>query len=160
MNLKFQGILDKNNKIEISLQELELLILNSLGLTKFNWTNVEDLKRKYSIELSLMKVRGFLENSLELRENVKQLNREYLRIQLSAKNLESFAFEIEERSKELKEQLLEGGLLDSLSDSKALKLLPSKTFSLDIEKKEEQENPVKNPETMGSFTKKAKKKMA
>lgn len=106
MNLKFQGILDKVNKTELLLQELELVILHILGSEKFKWNNFTDIKRKSTIEESLRKVKALIENSLETRDNIRHLNHEFLRLQIAMQNLDAFSNDLELKAKEMKRQLL------------------------------------------------------
>lgn len=122
MNLHFHEILDKNNKIEITLQELELIILNTLGSNKFKWNDFGDIKRKSSIEELLRKVRVLLDNSNEVRETIRQLNREYLRLQLSIKNLEIFTNETCSKTHEIKDKLKQDSLMifTACDESKAV----------------------------------------
>jgi hypothetical protein len=116
MNLQLSDISDNNNKIESSLQELELTILNILGLQKFKWNNFKDIKRKSAIEELLRKTRLLIDNSHEVRETARQLNKELLRLQLSTKNLELFLDEIREKSDQIKIKL-DGIDLSELKDS-------------------------------------------
>ncbi len=54
---------------------------------------------------SLNKVRGLIDSSSEIRETVRELNKEYLRLQLSAKSLEDHAIAIIEKADQIKEKL-------------------------------------------------------
>lgn len=125
MNLRFQDVLDKTNKSELFLQELELLILNYLGSKEFSWTSFEEMRKKNSIHDSLRKVRGFIDKSMEIREHMRQLNKEHLRLQLSAKNLELSSKDIEIRANEIKDKLIDEGLVDFfLNEHKVIKTTP------------------------------------
>jgi hypothetical protein len=105
MNKQFQNILHKINHSEAYFQELELTILQALGSEKFQWNNLQDIKRKSLISDSLNKVRGLIDSSSEIRETVRELNKEYLRLQLSAKSLEDHAIAIIEKADRIKEKL-------------------------------------------------------
>jgi hypothetical protein len=113
MNLHFQPILEEVNKTEVYLQELELVILNCMGSQKFKWNDFKDIKRKSSISDSAQRVRDLIENSQEVRESIRQLNREYLRLQLAIKNLGEFTQEIEAKAQEIESKLIEESFIKS-----------------------------------------------
>ena len=54
---------------------------------------------------SLNKVRGLIDSSSEIRETVRELNKEYLKLQLSAKSLEDHAMAIINKADQIKEKL-------------------------------------------------------
>ncbi|MDX1919154.1 MAG: hypothetical protein SFU25_00290 [Candidatus Caenarcaniphilales bacterium] len=132
MNLHFHEILDKNNKIEVTLQELELIILNTLGSQKFKWNDLKDLKRKSTIEDLLRRVRLLLDNSNEVRETIRQLNKEYLRLQLSTKNLEIFTNEIHSKSDEIKDKLEQVNLMMFTTSDESRSEVKTETVSEEI----------------------------
>ncbi len=105
MNKQFQNILDKINHSEAYFQELELTILQTLGSERFQWNNLQDIKRKSAITDSLNKVRSLIDSSSEIRETVRELNKEYLRLQLSAKSLQDHATSIIAKADQIKEKL-------------------------------------------------------
>lgn len=108
MNVQFQlqPISDNINITEMYLQELELIILNCMGSQKFKWNDFKDIKRKSSISDCHQKIKTLIENSQEVRETIRQLNREYLKLQLAIKNLAEFSSDIENKAREIETKLI------------------------------------------------------
>jgi hypothetical protein len=108
MNIQFQlqPIAENVNTLEVYLQELELMILNCMGSQKFKWNSLTDLKKKSSISDSYEKVKLLLENTQEVRETIRQLNREHLRVQLAIKNLAEFGAEIESKARDIEVRMV------------------------------------------------------
>ncbi len=147
MNVQFQlqPISDNINMTEMYLQELELIILNCIGSQKFKWNNFKDIKRKSSITDSHQKIKTLIENSQEVRESIRQLNREYLKLQLSIKNLAEFSSELENKAREIETKLINEDFIQTNIQSSFFEhsghLLPYKN-TIEIIAKTNKEQPL------------------